>query len=92
MRNLYNTRYFVTDLDREAFYAMIEEASESKNVFVIYAGEENFCAFKNGARFISIANARRENMLHRSIEKTCFLSFDIKNDGEVTYSFRKLFE
>lgn len=89
---LENEENFVTDLDRDAFYAMIEEASKTKNVFVIRNGEENFTTIKHGARFITVANSKTEKMLYRSIEKTRYLSFNIENDGSVTYFFKKLYE
>ena len=82
---------FVTELDREAFYSMLTDASESKNIFVIYGGDENFCTIKNGARFISVKNARSEKVLHKSIEKATYLSFNITGN-EVSYQFRKIFE
>ena len=83
---------FASDLDREAFYGMLEKASESKNVFVIYSGDENFTTMKHGARFISIANSRNEKMIYKSIAESSYLSFNIGSDGSVTYSFRKIFE
>lgn len=89
---LENEENFVTELDREAFYSMLEEASETKNVFVIQCGDENFTAMKHGARFITVANSKAEKMLHRSIENTRYLSFNIENDGSVTYFFKKLYE
>ncbi len=82
---------FVTELDREAFYSMLKEAQASKNVFVIYGGDENLCTIKNGARFISVKNARSEKMLHKSIEKASYLSFNITENG-ATYQFKKIFE
>lgn len=82
---------FITELDGEAFYSMLSEAAKNKNVFVILSGSENFCRIYNGVRFITIANARDEDMIHKSIENTCYLSFNI-TDNEVTYQFKKLFE
>ena len=82
---------FVTELDREAFYSMLEKASKSKNIFVIYGGDENFCRIQSGARFISVANARSEKNLHKSIEKASYLSFDI-TENEISYQFKKIFE
>lgn len=82
---------FITELDGEAFYSMLSEAAKNKNVFVILSGSENFCRIYNGVRFITIANARDEDMIHKSIENTCYLSFNITDNG-VTYQFKKLFE
>ncbi len=82
---------FVSDIDREAFYSMLEQASETKNVFVIYRGDENFTTMKHGARFISVSNSKTEKMLHKSIETSAYLSFDI-TENDVSYSFRKIFE
>ena len=81
----------MTELDRDAFYSMLKDASESKNVFVIYGGEENFCRMQSGARFISVKNARSEKVLHKSIEKATYLSLNITGN-EVSYQFRKIFE
>ena len=83
---------FVNDIDREAFYSMIEDASKNKNVLVIYSGDENFVTIKYGARFISVANHKAEKMIHRSIEKSAYLSFDIDENGNVTYYFKKIYE
>lgn len=82
---------FVSDIDREAFCAMLSKAAENKNVFVILSGNENFCRINEGVRYITVANARDEDMIHKSIENTCYLSFNI-TDNEVTYQFKKLFE
>ena len=81
---------FVTDIDRNAFYAMLSGAAKSKNVFVILSGGENFCRIENGVRYITVANARDDAMLHKSIANTCYLSFNITDSG-VTYQFKKLF-
>ncbi len=83
---------FAADIDREAFYDMLNRASETKNVFVIRSGDENFTTIKNGARFITIADSKAEKMLHRSIENTRYLSFNIDSDGNATYYFKKLYE
>ncbi len=83
---------FVSDLDRSAFYSMIEKATKSKNVFVIYRGEENFTTMKHGARFITVADPKTEKMLHRSIENSAYLSFNIDDNGNATYSFKKIYE
>ena len=81
---------FVTDIDRNAFYAMLSDSAKSKNVFVILSGSENFCRIENGVRYITVANARDDAMLHKSIANTCYLSFNITDSG-VTYQFKKLF-
>lgn len=81
---------FVSDIDRDAFYTMLKSAY--KNVFVIYSGDENFTTIKHGVRFISVANVRNEKMIHRAIENTRYLSFNIDSDGNVTYYFKKLYE
>lgn len=81
---------FVTQLDRDAFYGMLSEGAKSKNVFVILSGSENFCRIENGVRYITVANSRDEDMIHKSIANTCYLSFNI-TDSETTYSFKKLY-
>jgi len=82
---------FVMGIDRDAFFGMLEEAAKTKNVFVIYSGDENFCRIENGVRFLTVANARDEEMLHKSIENSCYLSFNITESG-ATYAFKKLFD
>ena len=81
---------FVTEIDRSAFYAMLSDAAESKNVFVISSGSENFCKIENGVRYLTIANARDEDMIHKSIANTCYLSFNI-TQSTATYQFKKIF-
>ncbi len=83
---------FITDIDRNAFYGMLENAAKVKNVFVIKSGNENFTTIKNGVRYMSVANSRNEKTIKNSVEKTRYLSFNIAKDGGVTYIFKKLFE
>lgn len=82
---------FVTDIDRSAFYAMLSDAAQSKNVFVISSGSENFCKIEDGVRYFTVANARDENVLHKAIENVSYLSFNI-TQGSATYQFKKIFE
>ena len=82
---------FASEIDKKAFYDMLSSAAEKKNVFVISGGSENFCRIENKVRYITIANIRDENTIENSIEKVCYLSFNITNDS-ATYVFKPLYD
>lgn len=81
---------FVSDLDRQAFHALLSGVAERKNVFVIYSGSENFCRIANGVRFITVADPRDEDNIHDSVKNARYLSFRI-SDNAINYSFEKIF-
>lgn len=82
---------FVTQLDKEAFSHILSDAAKDKNVFAVYNGDENFCRIANGVRYISVSDLKDEDMLHKAIENTKYLSFNITGD-EVTYCFKNIYE
>lgn len=82
---------FVSDLDEEAFSGMLSQSSKDKKVFVVYNGDENFCRIKDGVRYITLADTKDESMIHKVIENTKYLSFNITED-EITYCFESLYE
>lgn len=82
---------FASEIDKKAFYSMLSDAAEKKNVFVIYSGSENFCRIQDGVRYITIANIRDENTIEKSMENVCYLSIRITSDS-ASYTFKKLFE
>ncbi len=82
---------FLTQIDRDAFYTMLSKAAKEKNVFVISSGDENFCRIEDGVRYFTVANIRDENTIVKSVENSCYLTFNIDDSGAVTYNFNKLF-
>ena len=82
---------FVSDIDKAAFSNMLSESAKDKNVFVVYNGSENFCRIHTNVRYISIADAKDESMLHKAIQNTKYLSFNI-TDENITYCFKNLYE
>ncbi len=82
---------FASEIDKKAFCSKLAEAAKRKNVFVVYSGNENFCRIENGVRYITVANIRDENTIEKSMEKICYLSFDITNDS-ATYTFKNLYD
>lgn len=87
-----NEPSFKAQIDRDAFYAMLSQAAKKKNIFVISSGDENFCRIEDGVRYFTIANIRDENSIVKSVENSSYLSFNITQNGEVTYNFNKLFK
>ncbi len=82
---------FQSQIDSDAFYGMLSKAAKTKNVFVVSSGSENFCRIENGVRYFTVANARDEKSMVKSVANTRYLSFNITDSG-VTYIYKKLFK
>ena len=84
------TPSFASEIDEKAFYSMLSDAAEKKNVFVIYSGSENFCRIEDGVRYITIANICDESTIEKSMENVCYLSIRITSDS-ASYMFKNLY-
>ena len=81
---------FSASLDGAAFKALLSEAAEKKNVFVVYNGDENFCRIESGVRYISVADVQDEDTTPKKIGNVKYLSFNITKD-KATYCFKNLY-
>lgn len=82
---------FVADLDKLAFENMLQTAAKTKNVFVVYCGDENSATMKNGVRYISVSDSKDGDDVKSTVETMKYLSFNITNDG-ITYFFKNMYE
>lgn len=86
-----STPGFVESLDKSAFENMLQTAAKSKNVFVVYCGDENSATMKNGVRYISVSDSKDGGDVKSTVENMKYLSFNITSDG-VTYCFKNLYQ
>lgn len=81
---------FVASLDKSAFESVLQTAAKTKNVFVVYCGDENSAVIKNGVRYITVADSKDGTDVENKLENMKYLSFDI-TETDITYCFRNMF-
>lgn len=81
---------FTMSLDSKAFEDIIQNAAKTKNVFVVYCGDENSAVVRNGVRYISVSDSKDGGDVKSTVENMKYLSFNITQDN-ITYCFRNLY-
>ena len=66
------------------------QTAKTKNVFVVYCGDENSATIRKGVRYISVSDSKDGGDVKNTVENMKYLSFNVTQNN-ITYCFRNLY-